>query len=173
MSDDTGRRQVLEQRARMLARVPPAPPGGTSIPVLAFSLGSERYAVAMRYVHEVVRIASYAPLPRAPAFVLGLMAYRGKPLLVIDLRKLLGVPSGGLSELSRVLVLGEGEGEPDLGLLADAGDEITTVRREDLLAAPQPLADTSGALVEGVTADAWVVLDGRAILQDERFVLDL
>src|SRR6185312_5009031 len=86
-------RAILEERARLLARIPPAPPAvGESLQVVVFRLGDERYALETQYVREVVRLSDYAPLPGAPAFVLGILNLRGEILSVLDLRPFCGVP---------------------------------------------------------------------------------
>src|SRR5207302_8831124 len=99
-------RALLEERARALARPPAAAPAGDALQVVAFALANERYGIETRHVREVVRLTDYTPVPGAPDFLLGVMNLRGEVLAVIELRKFLGVATRGVSDLSRVLVVG-------------------------------------------------------------------
>lgn len=160
-------RAVLDERARELARVPPAPlPEGHVLGVVTFSLGAERYAVESRLLCGIVRVADVTPVPGVPACFAGVTNVRGAILALVDLRLLHGIGVQGLTDLSRVLVLGAGSVE--LGLLADAVHEVTSLRRDELLAPPELAPGTAPDHVLGVTRDALVVLDGEALLADPR-----
>ena len=92
---------VLDERARALARVPPAAPKASEVLEIAtFALANEHYGVETRYVREVVRLADYTPLPGAPAFLVGVLNLRGEILALIDLRTFFGVPARGLTDLA-------------------------------------------------------------------------
>ncbi|MEO4046775.1 chemotaxis protein CheW [Pseudomonas sp. CAU 1711] len=56
---------------------------------LLFAVGAERYALEAREVAEVLPLRRLRPLPRAPAWVAGLLAHRGELLPVLDLSQLL------------------------------------------------------------------------------------
>ena len=85
---------VLDERARALARVPPAAAEASQILEIAtFALANENYGVETRYVREVVRLSDYTPLPGAPAFLVGVLNLRGEILALIDLRTFFGVPA--------------------------------------------------------------------------------
>jgi chemotaxis-related protein WspB len=58
--------------------------------LLTFTAGSNRYAVDVVRVVEVVPRVELRALPHAPAFLAGLLAYRGMVVPVIDLGLLLG-----------------------------------------------------------------------------------
>jgi purine-binding chemotaxis protein CheW len=164
-------RAVLEERARLLARVPPAPPAaGEVFQVVSFSLGDERYAIETRYVREVVRLRDYAPLPGAPAFVFGALNLRGEVLAVMDLRPFCGVPQRSPTDLARVLVLGSTRAE--FGILTDATQEVIAIGREDVLEAPASVSGTAREYLLGVTSEALIVLDGAVLLRDGRLFID-
>ncbi|SDH73827.1 chemotaxis-related protein WspB [Pseudomonas flavescens] len=52
---------------------------------LLFSMGSDRYALDVREVVEVMLLRRLKQIPAAPGWVAGLFAYRGKPVPVLDL----------------------------------------------------------------------------------------
>jgi purine-binding chemotaxis protein CheW len=162
---------VMEDRARALARIPTAPPGATEvIEVATFSVANEHYAIETRHICEVARFVDVTPVPGAPDFFAGLLNLRGEILAVFDLRRFFGLTSGEVSELSRVIVLGRDCVE--FGMLAGALGEVRTVRIDELHELPGSVAGISREFVRGVTARALVVLDGAAMLHDDRLFID-
>jgi purine-binding chemotaxis protein CheW len=164
-------RAVLRERARALARVPAAAdPGAATLEVVTFALAGEQYAIEARYVREVVRLTDCTPLPGAPPFLAGVINLRGDILAVIDLRGFLGVAGQGLSDLSRVLVLGEDRAE--FGVLADAAHEVRALRADEVLPPPASVAGAGREFLRGVTGEALIVLDGGVLLRDGRLFID-
>ncbi len=60
-------------------------------------------------VFQVVDASGLTPLPATPPWVLGAILARTRVVPVLDLRALLGLEGGGMSDLSKVLVLEDGE----------------------------------------------------------------
>jgi len=56
---------------------------------LLFSIGNNRYALESRQVVEVVPMVELWQVPKAPAYVAGMFAYRGKLVPVLDLCQLM------------------------------------------------------------------------------------
>lgn len=46
----------------------------------------ERYGVPIEHVHEIIRMQEVTRIPRAPAFLEGVINLRGEVISVIDLR---------------------------------------------------------------------------------------
>ncbi|MBI4538711.1 MAG: chemotaxis protein CheW [Gemmatimonadetes bacterium] len=154
-------RAMLDERARMLARAPEAPRAG-ALELLTFTLAGEVYAVESRYVVEVFRLRELAALPAAEPPVFGVTAWRGELLTILDLRPVLDLASGGLDDLSLVLVLGEDR--PAFGVLAGAVHDLV---RLDAAAVrePPPGVAVKREYLRGVTADAVIVLEATALLE--------
>lgn len=170
LSPERGR-AVMEARAHDLARLPPeAARDAEIVEVVCFVLANERYAVETRHVREVKALTEYTPIPGAPPFLLGVINLRGEILAVIDLRKFFGVAERGVTDLSRVIVLG-GE-RAEFGVLADAAHEVMTLRTEELLEPPGSVAGIGREYLRGVTKDALIVLDGAVLLADGRLFID-
>ncbi len=164
-------RAVLDERARALARVPERPPAlGDILEVVCFTLANERYALETRYVREVVTRVVVARVPGAPDFLAGVINLRGEIVAIMDLRPLFHLPATASAEAGRVLVLG-GE-RLEFGILADAVEEVTTLRADAILEPPGAVTGPSRPLLRGVTAEARVVLDGAALLGDPRLFID-
>jgi purine-binding chemotaxis protein CheW len=164
-------RTVMEERAQALARVPtPMTPGAGFLEVVVFSLANERYGIETRHVREVVRLTDFTPLPGAPHFLIGVTNLRGLVLAIVDLRKFFGVPVRGLSDLSRVMVLG-GE-RAEFGVLADAVEEVIMIASNRIEEPPETVSGVAREYLRGVTGDALILLDGNVLLQDRRLVVD-
>lgn len=165
------RKRVLRQRARELAR----DTGGTGtadtiLSVVEFELAGERYAVELVHVREVSLLKELTPVPCTPAFVLGIINLRGEIRTVIDLKKFFDLPSKGITELNKIIMLHAGGME--LGLLADA---ILGVRAVSAAALQPPLPTLTGVRADylrGVTHDRLVVLDAAKLLASSRIIVN-
>ena len=162
------RREILEARARQLARVPDEPPrAGEVLELVVFLLAGERYGIESRFVREVARLTRFTPVPGTPAFVLGVTNLRGEILALFDLRHLLGVVPEGVSDLGRIVVLGEHRRE--FGLLADAASEMLCVPVATLA---QTETAWGRAYLRGVSPEGVIVVSGEALLSDPQLTID-
>jgi purine-binding chemotaxis protein CheW len=159
--DEEGTRELLAQRARDLARPVTTPTPEGKLPLVRFSLGGETWGLDARYAWDVFHLSELALLPGSGPPVVGLTPWRGTILTLFDLRPLLGMQAEGLSNLDHVIVVGEAR--PELGVLADAVEELIGVDPRDVGPLPEGAAG-SRDLVMGVTKDALLVLDARALL---------
>jgi purine-binding chemotaxis protein CheW len=73
--------------------------------VVVFRFGDEEFGVPIDSVQEIVRVPEQLThVPRAPAFVEGVINLRGAVLPVIDLRMRLGLPRVARSDRQRIMV---------------------------------------------------------------------
>jgi len=110
---------------------------------LVFQLQARCYALAVRDVVEVLRIAALTPLPEAPGWLAGLLNLRGQVIPVLDLSRRLGL-SQQLVDLSTPIIVAHAAGR-QIGLLADAVLEVLTLS-PDSIAPPDALAGSSHAV---------------------------
>jgi len=163
---------ILEARARAAARVPAqALEAGAILEVMRFSLGQEAYALETSCIREVLRPKEITPLPGTPAFLAGIANLRGQILAVLDLRHFFGLAAAADTALSRVIVLGRERVE--FGVLADAVHEVALLRTDAIADTPGSVSGAAREYVRGVTAGAMILLDGAALLDDPRLVIDL
>ena len=59
--------------------------------LVVFTLGKEEFGVDISQVREIVRLVQITYLPKAPAFIEGVVNLRGQVLAVIDLAKRIGI----------------------------------------------------------------------------------
>lgn len=135
--------------------------------IVAFRIGADRFGFRLSHVAEIIRPPKLAPMPLAPASLLGLANLRGVVLPVISLRRLLGHDDAASREAARVVVIG---GDAPLGFLVD--------RIEHLRLADRLSTDDFGgggldpALLDGVVRgaegeDSLKILNPQRLLRDQ------
>ncbi len=152
-------REVLRERARVLARAPVAHEPADALELLTFALARESCAVESRFVHAVFRMGEFTPLPGVAAPVVGVTGWRGEVLTLLDVRGLLGMPAGEPGELGQVIVLGGARAA--FGVLAHELREVVKVQAAELL--PRTAAGERDWL-QGVTRAGLVLLDAERLL---------
>ncbi len=126
--------------------------------LLTFTAGANRYAVDVARVVELVPRVALRPVPHAPAFLAGLLGYRGAVVPVVDLGVLLEAPPCPDRLSTRIILVNATPGEahqsvpdrhnpaehggparPDvsadrdlLGLIAERVSDLITVRPDQL-----------------------------------------
>lgn len=127
---------------------------------LTFRLGQDRYALDAGQIEAVLPLLAVKELPGAPAGVAGVIAYRGRPVPLIDL-SLLALGRSSETLLSTRIVLLRypvaGEGHRLLGLLAEKA--VEAVERD-------PAEFVATGVEAGTPAYLGpVVSDGEGLLQ--------
>jgi purine-binding chemotaxis protein CheW len=162
--------QLLEERARALAREPQAEGAvGNTVDLLVLALGPERYGVDILQVQTIQALSGLTRLPGLPAFWAGLVNLRGRLYPVLNLRRYLALP-GQPAEGGKVVLATAANLSMALWV-----DDVLEVRRVPLDEIGAPLADTATAAerglgVRGITADLLIVLDLDVLLGDPRLV---
>ena len=87
------------------------------VEVLAFEVAGELFGVDIREMSEILLPRPTTPLPRTPAFIVGVLTLRGTVLPVIDLARRLGLPERDRTRTARIVVLRDGD--ECLGFLVD------------------------------------------------------
>jgi purine-binding chemotaxis protein CheW len=99
---------LLRARARELAEARQEERSAGAHVILPLEVGGQRYAVEALRVHQVLDARGLHPLLGAPRGVIGAIMCRTRPVGVLDLRPLLGLEDGRLSDLQRVVVVEDG-----------------------------------------------------------------
>jgi purine-binding chemotaxis protein CheW len=98
--------------------------------VVVFQLDGEDYGVETLSVREIIRQVEARPLPAAPAWMQGLIDYRGQVVPVLDLGVRLG-RAVKRDEAARIIVYEE-RGGRSWGLLVDSVSAVVQVGRDQL-----------------------------------------
>lgn len=160
---------LLEERARTLAR-PPLRVGTEEPPLelVHFRSGEQGYALGSHFVLEVLRAVELTTLPGAPPLLRGLTLLRGEVLPVVELAPLFG----RTTPTTQGPVLVVGTRKPEFGLRTDVVEEVRGLSRAALLPPPPTLAPRERALLSGISQDGVIVLEGEALLKEERLFFD-
>jgi purine-binding chemotaxis protein CheW len=166
------KRKILHARARSLATSGKAEVTAphTSLEVVEFVLGPERYAIESSHIREIQPLSEFTPLPCTPAFVLGLVNVRGQILSIINLKKLFDLPEKSLTDLNKVIIVYANHME--LGILADTIVGVRSIPLEELDPALPTQTGIRAEYLKGITKDPMVVLDVEKIFSDEKILVD-
>ena len=107
---------------------------GGRVQLCTFRIGGEDYAVDIMRVREIIQPLPITPVPRAPAFVEGVVRLRGEVIPVVDVRKRFGLPPGPASRKTKFLVVHVAGRR--LGLVVDEVCEVVRLRRAEIRPAP-------------------------------------
>ena len=157
-------RATLERRARLLAQPVQHEAGaqaaGARLSLLTVHLGQERVAIALDQIIEVHRAGLLTPIPGAHPPVVGVVAWRGRVLTVLDVASSRREPVA-ISDSTRILVIGQGRAS--FGIIVDDVEEVREVNTHDVL----PVENVEPGrrdFIRGVLADAVVVLDAPGLI---------
>ena len=164
------KKQVLRDRARLLAQEPPRAKTGEFLEVVAFLLSGEKYAIETRYVREVYALKELTPVPCTPSFVLGITNVRGRIVSVVDIRRLFDLPREGLNELDKIVIV-ESEGM-EVGIRADAILGVEPVMREEIQPGLPTLTGIREKYLKEISPERLVILDIERFLSDPGIVVN-
>lgn len=164
------KKSVFRRRAADLAR-PAARKDetGAFLDLVEFHLASERYAFESLHVREVYPLHQLAPVPCTPPFILGIINVRGRILAVVDLKKFFDLPTRGLGDLNKVIILQSGDME--MGILADRVAGTRILRLDELQPALPTLTGIRENYLKGIGPGQLVVLDAARILADKQIII--
>lgn len=115
---------------------------------VTFRLEGETYGINVMQVQEVLRYTEIAPVPGAPAYVLGIINLRGNVVTVIDTRHRFALAPAEVSDQTRIVII-----EADnhvIGILVDAVAEVVYLRQSEIENAPNVGNDESAKFIQGV-----------------------
>ncbi|WP_158266230.1 chemotaxis protein CheW [Allosphingosinicella deserti] len=125
---------------------------------VVFTLADEAYGLPIESVVEVVRVPErLTKLPKAPAFVEGIMNLRGKVIPIIDQRRRFETARAAASR-GRIVIVRIGEAEA--GFIVDAVSEVLRVPAERLRMAPE-IGAAQGRVIDRI---ANLDAEGRMVL---------
>lgn len=83
-------------------------------PHAVFRVGRTRFALPAKACRGVVSFRMPTPLPSLPRYILGVVAIRGRPMSVTDLRSLLGLEGESVENRGHLLLIRVDDGETAL-----------------------------------------------------------
>jgi purine-binding chemotaxis protein CheW len=144
------------------------------VQLVTFKVGGEEFGLDVFAVHEILRYQGVTPVPRAPAFVEGVLDVRGSVVPVIDLRRRFEVKEFDYGDDTRI-VLVEYSGER-LGLVVDSVTEVLRAPETSISPPPAYIRGLAQEFMKGIVrleARLVILLDLERILSsEERIALE-
>lgn len=131
-----------------------------TIDLLELGIESQRYAVPIRDVVEVLRAVAITPLPAAPAIVEGVIDVRGEILPVLDLRARFGLPPRPLDPSQHFVIARAGQRRVVIRVDEAAG--VSRVDDSDVEPIARVVAGTRHVAGVAKTADGMVLIHDLA-----------
>ena len=150
-----------------------APEGPRLLQLVTFRLGEEEYALDILAVREINRMMEITRVPRAPAFIEGVVNLRGNVIPILDLRKRFGLPPREPDKATRIIVT-----EVDRRVVGFIVDTVVEVLRigTDRVEPPSDIAGIDAEYIRGVgkIEDRLIILldVDRILTRKEKQVLE-
>jgi purine-binding chemotaxis protein CheW len=132
--------------------------GAAGAEMCSVHVGKGLFGLPITHILEIVGQARPQPVPLAPAFVGGLVHYRGDVLTTVSLRQLLGLPP---KEGAQAILVLENSGGL-FGLLVDAVGEVMMVSAADYEPNPSIVNERRRTLFAG----AYKLKSGLMVMLD-------
>lgn len=144
------------------------------VQIVTFRLGADEFGLDVFSVHEILRHQPVTAVPKAPAFVEGVIDVRGALVPVVDLRKRFELPERTGSAEARIAIVQYGAER--LGLVVDVVTEVLRVAETAISAPPAYLKGLAAEFMRGVVRlpeRLIVLIDVERILgTEERIALE-
>jgi purine-binding chemotaxis protein CheW len=162
-----GREAALDEESA-LADGAAAETGGEQFQeFLCFRVSAETYAINIMDIREIIRPREVTEVPRAPAFVSGVLSLRGIIIPIFDMRLRLGLPAVEKTARERIIVLKKAE--EFFGILVDEVIQVVRIPAASIEKPPAVLDDIDRDFVSGIGR-----FDGQMlILLNQEKILDL
>jgi purine-binding chemotaxis protein CheW len=129
---------------------------GDEIQLVTFKVAGQDFAFNIFQVERILRYEAPTPLPKAPAFLEGVLPYQGVAVPIIDLRKRLSVPAP-VREDTRTMIL-QWEGGR-IGVVVDTVTEVLEVAAAEVTPPSKMVKGLAAEYISGL-----VVLNGRTVI---------
>lgn len=123
---------------------------GDDIQVVVFRVGGQEFAFNVFDVQRILRWATPAALPKAPAFLEGILQVQGAIVPVVDLRKRFELSDAQVREETRLVVV-EIEGLT-VAVVVDAVLEVRRVAAEAVTPPPGIVRGLAAEYIQGIIA---------------------
>jgi len=102
--------------------------------LVIFKIANEEFGVNINEVKEIIRWEAVTRVPNTQPFIKGVINLRGSIIVINDLAMKLGLPSKGIDDNTRILVVEIGDNT--VGMIVDSATEVIRLPEEKIRAAP-------------------------------------
>ena len=123
----------------------------STVDVVEFVLGGERYALDIQLAREIVEMIPITPIPRAPPYISGVINLRGEITNIMNLNTLLGLPPQDTRENQKIIVLvPEAASGSNVGIIVDEVTSVLQVAESDIEHLGEGLSSEVSSFVKGI-----------------------
>ncbi|MEF3254659.1 MAG: chemotaxis protein CheW [Deferribacterales bacterium] len=115
---------------------------------VTFNLDSEKYAMDIMFIEEIIRVTEITEVPRAPEFIEGIINIRGKVIPVVDLKKKLGL--GSISQDNNTRIIITNIRNKKVGFLVDAVNEVIRIDSSEIEPTPAVTMTLDSSYIVGM-----------------------
>lgn len=90
---------------------------------IVVELGTEKHALSISEIHEIIKIQKITEVPNSKPFLIGVTNLRGKVMPVISLRKRFGLDEAEATKKTRIVVVQHKE--EMVGIIVDGVSQVT------------------------------------------------
>jgi purine-binding chemotaxis protein CheW len=170
---DDKEREIFHNRATNLKQAFEGDDSEKIIPVAVISLNNEYVCVELETVREFSKIHNFTPVPCCPEHIAGNMNLRGNVLTVVDIRGLLNMQIGRISETTKVVVADSGEFP--VGVIVDEILDVIYLKAPDIVQCPSSIKANNEKFVKGTAPYAgrmMAILDFKEILSWDGLIVN-
>jgi len=123
----------------------------STVDVVEFVLGGERYALDIQLAREIVEMIPITPIPRAPPYISGVINLRGEITNIMNLNTLLGLPHQAVQEKQKIIVLvPDAASGSNVGIIVDEVTSVLQVAETDIEHLGEGLSSEVSSFVKGI-----------------------
>lgn len=115
---------------------------------VAFFLGNSIFWIPSSTVLEVVHPLPVAELPNAPSSILGITAFKGDVVAVVNIKKVLGLEESAANGKAKLIILRANAKETQIAVPVDSMHEMTAVLPDAISSDPNAASGGLTRLVE-------------------------
>ena len=116
---------------------------------IVIRVGEEQYGIDIRYIDNIVRMQHITRVPKAPAYLKGVINLRGEVLPVMSLRLKMGLADDEITRVTRIIIL-KSEQEGNLGVIVDEVKEVVTLSTDEIEKVSHESKDGRPTFINGV-----------------------
>jgi len=136
------------------------------ISVVEFLLAPERFAFEENFIAEVLPLKQITTIPGTPAYVMGVINFRGRIVSILNLKTLFNLKERGLTELNKVIILKNKRME--FGIVADAIIGNRAIVLHGFSPPPITLDSIGHDFITGITPDGLILLNAMNLLSSNK-----
>ncbi len=140
----------------------------TSLQLVTFQLGAEKYGVDIMDVKEIVDYEEIRSIPNAPVYVEGIYNLRGDIIPIISLHRRFHLQRADDIEEDSLLILTIGRMQ--LGIIIDRVLRVISIETEEIQPPPQMISGIGAEYIQGVVhkdEGYLIILDSRRMFDPE------